>query len=100
MKERIILSQATLDDVEFIVDKKTCTSLWHFEDSISSDKEAVRKNVVEKINSDWYKQYIIKFDDPKNTYRRTAYSLVCKKSVKVGKLVIVSFLNIEGMDIL
>ena len=67
MKERIILSPATLDDVEFIVDIKTSTSLWPYEDLISSDKEAVRKNVVEKINSDWYKQYIVKLDDPERT---------------------------------
>lgn len=67
MKERIILSLATLDDVDFIVDKKTCTSLWRYEDVISSDKEEVRKNVVEKINSAWYKQYIIKLDVPEKT---------------------------------
>lgn len=67
MKERIILSPATLDDVEFIVDIKTCESLWPFEDHIPSDKEAVRKSVLERINSDWYKEYIIKLDDPERT---------------------------------
>ncbi|WP_165921250.1 GNAT family N-acetyltransferase [Paenibacillus albiflavus] len=67
MKERIILSSATLDDVEFIVDIKTSTSLRPYEDLTSSDKEAVRKNVVERIKSDWYKQYIIKFNDTERT---------------------------------
>lgn len=67
MKERIKLSPATFDDVEFIVDIKTSESLWYFEDHIPSDKEAVRKNVIERFNSDWYKEYIIRLDDPERT---------------------------------
>lgn len=67
VKKRIILSLASMDDVDFIVDKKTSASLWPYEDFVSSDKEAVRNNVIEKINSDWYKQYIIRFDDHEKT---------------------------------
>lgn len=67
MKERIILTPATLEDVELIVDTKTSASLWFYEDSISTDKEAVRKDVVERIDSDWYKQYIIQLDDSERT---------------------------------
>ena len=64
MEQRIILSLATLDDVDFIVDAKTNSSLWPYENDIAStDKDAVCKNVVERINSDWYKQYIIQLDN-------------------------------------
>jgi len=64
MKQRIILSLATLEDVDFIVDVKTNSSLWPYEDDIASaDKDAVCKIVVERINSDWYKQYIIQLDN-------------------------------------
>jgi [ribosomal protein S5]-alanine N-acetyltransferase len=67
MKQRIILSPASLDDVDFIIDKKTDVSLWPYEDNIASDKDAIRRNVVERINSDWYKQYIIQLDDHEKT---------------------------------
>lgn len=67
MKQRISLSPATLDDVDFIVDVKMNTSLWAFEDLIPTDKESVKKNVAEKINSNWYKQYIIRLNDSAQT---------------------------------
>jgi RimJ/RimL family protein N-acetyltransferase len=67
MKQRVALYPATIEDVDFIVDVKTDTSLWSYEDSISTDKDAVRKNVVEKINSDWYKQYTIRLNNPQRT---------------------------------
>lgn len=67
MKQRIALSLAALEDVDFIVDIKTNVSLWSYEDSISSDKDAVRKKVVERINGDWYKQFIIKLDNLEKT---------------------------------
>ncbi|MCR8641266.1 GNAT family N-acetyltransferase [Paenibacillus sp. N1-5-1-14] len=67
MNQRIILSPATLEDVDFLVDIKTSISLWPYEDLLSIDKDAVRKNVVDRINSDWYKQYIVKLDTPERT---------------------------------
>ncbi|MHB1153509.1 MAG: GNAT family N-acetyltransferase [Eubacteriales bacterium] len=63
MKQKIILTLATLNDVDFIVDVKTNPSLWPYEDIASVDKDAVRKNVIERINSDWYKQYIIQIEN-------------------------------------
>lgn len=67
MKQRIILYPAALEDVDFIVDKKTDASLWLYEDYISTDRDAVRRTVVERINSDWYKQYIIQLNNPERT---------------------------------
>jgi ribosomal-protein-alanine N-acetyltransferase len=67
MEQKIILSLATLQDVAFIVNEKTNASLWPYEDNISMDKDEVRKNVIKRINSDWYKQYIIKLDTPEET---------------------------------
>lgn len=67
MKQRIILSPVTLEYVDFIVDSKTNVSLWPYEDDIASDKDVVRKNVIERINSEWYKQYIIQLDNSEKT---------------------------------
>ena len=64
MKQRIILSPAALEDVDFIVEIKTNPSLWPYEEDIASaDKEAVCRKVTERINSNWYKQYIIQLDN-------------------------------------
>ncbi|NQX49360.1 GNAT family N-acetyltransferase [Paenibacillus tritici] len=67
MSARLTLSPATLDDVDYIVDITTSPSLWPFEEIIPTDKEAVKKEVAEKINSDWHKQYVIRLNDPENT---------------------------------
>jgi len=67
MKQRVILSPATMEDVDFIVDIKTDAALWKYDDDISSDKDAVRQNVVERINGNWYKQYIIQLNIPERT---------------------------------
>lgn len=67
MRERVILSPATLEDVDFIVDEKTDATLWFYDDNISSDRDAVRRKVVERIGSDWYKQYVIRLNNPEKT---------------------------------
>lgn len=59
MEQRITLNLAELQDIEFITDIKTDKTLWEFEYDISSDKEAVKKTVIERINGNRYKQYII-----------------------------------------
>jgi RimJ/RimL family protein N-acetyltransferase len=59
MDQRIVLSPATEQDIDFIVDIKTDITLWPYEDDVSSDKEAVRKEVISRIDGRWYKQYII-----------------------------------------
>jgi len=73
MKTRIILSPATLEDVDFIVEGKTNPSFWPYEeDVVTADKDEVRQKVVERINSDWYKQYIIQ----RNNSERTPVGLI------------------------
>lgn len=67
LKDRVILSLATLEDVDFLVDEKTNASLWSYEENIPTDKEAVRKTVIERINSDWYKQYIVRLNNSEKT---------------------------------
>lgn len=67
MEQRILLAAATMDDVDFIVAAKTDASLWPYEDSIPTDREALRKKVIERIDSDWYKQFIIRLNNPERT---------------------------------
>ena len=62
MKQRIVLMPACMEDVDLIVDVKSDTSLWIFEDDVPTDKNALRKSVISRIESDWYKQYIIKLN--------------------------------------
>lgn len=61
------LSPAALEDVDFLVENKISTSLWPYEDLLPTDKAAVAKEITERINSDWYKQYIIRLDDSAQT---------------------------------
>lgn len=67
MERGIALTLATFDDVELITDIKSDTALWQYENDISTDKEAVRKTVIERINSDWYKQYILRLNSEEGT---------------------------------
>lgn len=67
MKENIILTLATEDDVEALVESKMDTALWCYDDLIPTDKEATRKEVTERLSSDWYKQYLIRLDNPERT---------------------------------
>jgi len=68
MKQKIILSPAALEDADFIADIKTDTELWPYEDDVASaDRESVHRKVLERMNSDWYKQYIILLDGPERT---------------------------------
>ncbi len=62
-----MLSPASEADVDFIVDIKTDTSLWPFEDDTPSDKDAVRKEVIDRLDGRWYRQYLILL----NTNQRT-----------------------------
>jgi len=67
MNPRISLHPATINDTDFIVDIKSNPDLWQFEDDIETDKDKVKKAVVDKINGDWYKQYIIQLNNDKKT---------------------------------
>lgn len=67
MEQRIILAAATDEDVNFLVDEKTNTSLWQYEDFVPTDKKDVGKKIIERINSDWYKQYLIKLNNKEQT---------------------------------
>jgi hypothetical protein len=51
MKQRIILSPATIKDIDFIVEIKTNSSIWIYEDDISISRDVVRKNVVDRRES-------------------------------------------------
>ena len=67
------MSPATLEDVKFIVEVKTNPSYWPYEeDVITADKDEVCKKVIERINSDWHKQYIIQ----RNNLERTPLGLI------------------------
>lgn len=69
MQPQVNLSLATLNDndIDFIVDIKTNADLWKFEDDISSDKESTRKIVINRMEGDWYKQYIIQLNNDEMT---------------------------------
>jgi RimJ/RimL family protein N-acetyltransferase len=72
MKHRIMLSPATVEDIGFIVDVKTDVSLWPYEDDIATDRDAVCKNVTERLDGRWYKQYLIRL----NTGQRTSIGAI------------------------
>ncbi len=67
MEQRIVLSPATEDDIDSIVDIKTDINLWLYEDDIPADKDAVRKNVTDRLDGRWYKQYLIRLNDDQRT---------------------------------
>lgn len=67
MIPRITVTPVTEEDIEFIVDLETNASLWPYEDRIPTDKAAVRKEVTERIGSDWHKQYLIRLNAPEAT---------------------------------
>lgn len=60
MEHRIVLTPATEKDIDFLVDVKTDISLWPYEDDTPTDKDAVRKNVTDRLDGRWYRQYIIR----------------------------------------
>ena len=60
-------SECRVEDVDFIVGIDTNPDLWRFDDHFEWDKEKVKKGIVEKINSDWYRHYIIKMNDSAKT---------------------------------
>ena len=64
MNQRIILSSATIEDIDFIVEIKTNPSIWIYEDDISTNGDAVRKNAVERFCGNWYNHYIIQLNIP------------------------------------
>jgi RimJ/RimL family protein N-acetyltransferase len=72
MEQRIVLTPAKEEDIDFIVDVKTDITLWPYEDDIATDKDAVRKNVIERLDGRWYKQYLIRL----NTDQRTPIGAV------------------------
>jgi RimJ/RimL family protein N-acetyltransferase len=53
-----------MDDAAFITDIVSDASLWEYEYDISSDKEKARKKVVERLESDWFRYFIIRLDSP------------------------------------
>lgn len=67
MNARITLSPVTPDDIDFITDLEMSASLWPFEDMLPTDKEAVRKTVAERIQSDWHRQFLIRLATPEAT---------------------------------
>ncbi len=75
-------------------------SFWPYEeDVVTTHKKEIRRKVVERINSDWYKQYIIQ----RNNLERTPVGLIHLhwyiKEGKLGKLDIEFFRSIKGRGI-
>jgi len=67
MEPRIILSPATEQDVDCIVDIKTDLSLWPYEDDTPTDQDEVRKTVIERLDGRWYRQYLIRLNNDQGT---------------------------------
>lgn len=66
---RVLLRPATMGDVEFITDIKMDKNLWEYEpiEDIPNDREATRQEMIKRIGSDWYKEYLIVLDDGQQT---------------------------------
>lgn len=67
MEPSVSLRLASAEDVEFFTDIKSNPALWPFEDDIDTNKERVRKAVFDRVDSHWYKQYIMHLNDDKRT---------------------------------
>ncbi|MFF2885352.1 GNAT family N-acetyltransferase [Paenibacillus sp. NPDC057967] len=49
---KIRLSRIAVDDLDFICDIECNTELWHYEEVVQSDREAVRQSYMDKIFSE------------------------------------------------
>lgn len=67
MESRVFLSPVTAADVEFLADIKTDASLWAFEDFVPTDREAVKTAIRDRLDGRWYKDYLIRLNDPEKT---------------------------------
>jgi hypothetical protein len=63
------LKPATADDADLIADIKMDRTLWTYEpkEDIPTDREATKREVLKRIESDWYKEHLIVLDDPAQT---------------------------------
>lgn len=67
MESRVSVCLAGEDDVELITGIKSNPALWPFEADIDADKARVRKAVLDRIRSTWYRQYIVHLDNDERT---------------------------------
>lgn len=67
MEQSIVVSLLTMQDVDFVAEIKSDPVLWPYEYDISTDKEGIRKTIIERMNSNWYKQYVIKSNNDVKT---------------------------------
>ena len=67
MESRLFLSPVTAEDVEFLADIKMDADLWAYEDFIPTDREAVINEIFEHLDGRWYKDYLIRLNDPEKT---------------------------------
>ncbi|WP_334076641.1 GNAT family protein [Paenibacillus sanfengchensis] len=56
---RVNLSKVTVDDLDFISDLECNKKIWVYEESVESDREAVRENYLEKMDSESYYDFLV-----------------------------------------
>lgn len=57
---RISLSRITYDDLDFICELECNKNIWFFEDYVESDKSIVKEKYIEKLDSHFSYDFIIK----------------------------------------
>jgi RimJ/RimL family protein N-acetyltransferase len=67
MEQRVLLRLASVADIDFIVSIKSDPRLWPFETDIETDKKNMEKTISERLNGNWYRQYIIYLNDERRT---------------------------------
>ncbi|WP_268625381.1 GNAT family N-acetyltransferase [Paenibacillus alvei] len=57
--ERVRLSRVTAEDLDFICDLETNENIWLFEENVEPNKEIVRQNYLERIDSTYHYDFKI-----------------------------------------
>ena len=91
LHSQITLKPATKDDIDFIVDIDSNSDIWLIEDEIETDKEKVREATLKKLDSDWYKYFIVRLNDEQRTPIGLVYLwhyIAARKSWEIGYCVL------------
>ena len=94
MNSRITLHPAAKDDIDFIVNIDSNTDIWLVEDEIEADKEKARETTIEKLNSDWYKYFVVRLNDDRQTPIGLVYIwhyVISRSSWEIGYCILPEF---------
>lgn len=94
MKKHISVYPMTMREVGFVTDIKTDPSLWHYEYDISTDKKTARDAVIMRMDSAWYRQYVVQLNDDEKTlvgFLHLHHYVEDRKSWELGYCILPAF---------